>query len=146
MAMMNKFIRFDPKRSPRVKSGFPNMATELMPVASSGSEVIVARSTTPIQMRPSPVFSAMMSPYLDSFVPATSKIARQITNFIQTSAVSYACLLHQNNIIFRCAGVEAMAQDDNGAVNSISASCFWWIAACAATSLAIGTLNGLQLT
>ena len=128
MAMMNKFIRFDPKRSPRVKSGFPNMATELMPVANSGSEVIVARSNTPIQMRPSPVFSAMMSPYLDSFVPATSKIARQITNFTQTSAVSYVWLLYQNNITFWCAGAEAMAQDGTGAVNSISASSFLRIA------------------
>jgi hypothetical protein len=103
MAMVTRFNRFDPKRSPRVKSGFPIIATELIPVKSSGSEVIVARSTTPIQMRPSPVFSAIASPYLDSLVPATTMIARQTTNFIQTRIDSYICLLSQNNSIFRCA-------------------------------------------
>jgi hypothetical protein len=89
MAIMTKFIKFDPKRSPRVKSGFPTKATELMPVASSGKEVIAARRTTPTQIRPSPVFPAMASPYLESFVPATSITARQIANFTQTKVNSY---------------------------------------------------------
>jgi len=43
--------------------------TELIPVTSSGKEVTDAMSATPTHVLPSPVFSAMMSPYRESRMP-----------------------------------------------------------------------------
>jgi hypothetical protein len=73
-----------PKKVPKAKSGSPTKATELTPVASSGMDVINARNTRPTHIPPRPVFSAIASPYLASFVPANRIIARQMINFNQT--------------------------------------------------------------
>ena len=51
-----------PKTSPTAISGTPAIVTELAPVISSGREVTDAISTTPVHVRPMPVFSAMTSP------------------------------------------------------------------------------------
>jgi hypothetical protein len=50
-----------PKRVPRAKSGEATKAAELTLVTSSGIEVMAARSTKPIHIRPNPVFSAIAS-------------------------------------------------------------------------------------
>jgi hypothetical protein len=83
-AIMARFSRLAPKRSPIAKSGLFIIATELIPVATSGNDVTVASRTIPTQTCPSPVFSAIISPYFDSRVPATMMIARHATNCIQT--------------------------------------------------------------
>ncbi|MBA7572122.1 hypothetical protein ES708_13898 [subsurface metagenome] len=66
-----------PRRVPIAKSGRPTKATELMPVTNSGTEVIAASRTRPIQSPLKPVFSAIASPYLASLVPAKRMMARQ---------------------------------------------------------------------
>ena len=67
-------------------SGSPTRVTELTPVTSSGTEVMAARSTRPIHIPPSPVFSAITSPYRASFVPANRMMTRHARNFNQTKA------------------------------------------------------------
>lgn len=42
---------------------------EVIDVTSSGNEVASARSIPPIRACPSPVFSAIISPNLDKYVP-----------------------------------------------------------------------------
>jgi hypothetical protein len=59
------------------------MVTELTAVTTSGKEVAVARSITPIQTRPNPVLSAIAHPYRDNFAPETRTRATQAANFIQ---------------------------------------------------------------
>jgi hypothetical protein len=51
-----------PSASPIAMFGAAASTTALPPVTSSGSEVTVASSTSPIQVPPSPVFSAIASP------------------------------------------------------------------------------------
>ncbi len=75
-----------PNRVPSARSGSPTRATELTPVTSSGMEVMAARSTRPIHILPSPVFSAMTSPYRASFVPANRIMTRLVRNFNQSKA------------------------------------------------------------
>jgi hypothetical protein len=74
-----------PKRVPMAKSGSLTKAAELIPVTSSGMEVMAARSTRPIHIRPKPVFPAMASPYRASFVPANKIMARHRVNLSQTN-------------------------------------------------------------
>jgi len=83
-ARMRRLKRQLPKIVPKARSGTPTKAAELTPVTSSGAEVIAARSTRPIHIPPIPVFSAIISPYLASFVPATRIMTRQRRNFNQT--------------------------------------------------------------
>jgi len=73
-----------PIRVPIARSGTLTRATALIPVVSSGMEVIKARSTKPIHSLPKPVLSAITSPYRASLVPANRMMARQTTNFTQT--------------------------------------------------------------
>ncbi|MBA7470491.1 hypothetical protein ES707_05778 [subsurface metagenome] len=73
-----------PSRVPSARLGSPTKAAELTPVINSGAEVIAARSTRPIHIPPSPVFSAITSPYRASFVPANRMMTRQARNFNQT--------------------------------------------------------------
>jgi len=47
----------------------PYIGEALIPVTSSGGDVIVAVSATPIHILPGPIFSAMISPYFESFAP-----------------------------------------------------------------------------
>jgi len=47
-------------------------------------EVMMARSTSPTHILPSPVFLAIASPYRASLVPAKKMIATQAVNFNQT--------------------------------------------------------------
>jgi hypothetical protein len=75
-----------PKKSPMAKSGTFTRAAALMPVTISGMEVTRANSSMPIQMQPSPVFSAMASPYFASLVPANRITIRQKINFSQTKS------------------------------------------------------------
>jgi hypothetical protein len=77
-----------PRRVPKAKSGEWTSTTELTEVTSSGIVVINAMRTTPIHMRPSPVFSAMTSPYRANFVPANKITARQMANWNQIKARS----------------------------------------------------------
>ena len=51
-----------PNTSPTAMSGAAPTVTALTPVASSGSEVTVASSTTPTQVPPSPVRRPITSP------------------------------------------------------------------------------------
>jgi len=69
-----------PRRVPKARSGEWTSATELTEVTSSGIVVTNAISTTPIHIRPNPVFSAITSPYRASFVPANKITARQMAN------------------------------------------------------------------
>jgi len=79
-----------PKRVPKAKSGEEGLtkATELILVTSSGIVVIAAMSTSPIHIRPKPVFSAIASPYRASFVPANRMMARHRTNLNQIKGYS----------------------------------------------------------
>jgi len=74
-----------PKRVPKAKSGEGGLtkATELTLVTSSGIVVMAAMSTSPIHIRPKPVFSAIASPYRANFVPANRIIARHRRNLNQ---------------------------------------------------------------
>lgn len=54
---------------PTAISGTSAYVTELIPVTSSGRDVTDAMRTTPIHVLPRPVFSAIISPYLESLVP-----------------------------------------------------------------------------
>src|SRR3990170_3102113 len=56
-----------PRISPTVIFGRSKMVTELMPVINSGREVTEAIRITPIQVLPSPVFSAIMSLLVGSY-------------------------------------------------------------------------------
>ena len=90
-AMMARLRQQLPNRIPKAKSGEPTKATELTPVTSSGIEVMAARSTSPIHTRPSPVFSAIASPYRANFVPANKMMARHRTNLNQTIDYTPKC-------------------------------------------------------
>ena len=64
-SMMTRMPRLKtqlPSTSPMAMFGTFAAVTELRPVTSSGREVTVASRTSPTQLRPSPVFSAMTSP------------------------------------------------------------------------------------
>ncbi len=83
-----KMVRLNmqlPSRVPKAKSGSPTRVAELTPAINSGVEVMAARSTSPIHILPSPVFSAMISPYRASFVPANRMMTRLVRNFNQSS-------------------------------------------------------------
>ena len=58
---MNRLNRLLPKASPTARSGASTSVMALTPVPSSGKEVAVASRTTPMNERPNPVLSAMMS-------------------------------------------------------------------------------------
>ena len=73
-----------PSSVPIARSGSLTRVAELTPVINSGAEVTPARSTSPIHIRPSLVFSAIASPYRASFVPANRMMTRQARNFNQT--------------------------------------------------------------
>ena len=75
-----------PKRVPTARSGEPTRAAALTPVTSSGMDVTAARSNSPIQIRPKPVFSPIASPYRTVFVPANRMMIRHRTNLNQTNA------------------------------------------------------------
>jgi hypothetical protein len=83
-ARIRRLNRQLPKRVPKARSGSLTRATALTPVASSGIEVTIAKSTRPIHSLPRPVFSAIASPYRASFVPANRMITRHRINFNQT--------------------------------------------------------------
>ncbi len=51
-----------PSTSPAAMSGSDARAVAPKPVNSSGRLVVAASSTTPIQLRPSPLFSPITSP------------------------------------------------------------------------------------
>jgi len=85
-ARMARLMAQLPKRVPTARSGERTRATELTPVTSSGMEVIAARSNSPIQIRPTPVFSPIASPYRTAFVPANRMMTRHRTNLSQTNA------------------------------------------------------------
>jgi hypothetical protein len=51
-----------PSTSPTAMSGSGASAVDPMPVNNSGRLVVAASRTTPIQLRPSPVFSPSTSP------------------------------------------------------------------------------------
>ncbi len=56
------------------------MATELMPVISSGRDVTLAIRIRPIHALPRPVFSAITSPYFDNLIPENTIIAEHTIN------------------------------------------------------------------
>ena len=58
-----------PNTSPAAMSGTLKIVAELIPVTSSGSEVTEAIRITPTHVLPSPVFSAMTSPYFEDRCP-----------------------------------------------------------------------------
>ena len=58
-----------PSTSPIAILGTLIIVTALMPVMSSGKEVIDASIMKPTHVRPNPVFSAIISPYLESRDP-----------------------------------------------------------------------------
>ena len=62
--------------SPSAISGAPTMATELMPVISSGRDVTLAIKIRPIHALPSPDFSAITSPYFDNLIPEKTLLLR----------------------------------------------------------------------
>jgi hypothetical protein len=83
-AKIERLNRQLPNKVPRPKSGSPTKAAELIPVTSSGAEVMAARNIRPTHIPPKPVFSAIASPYRASFVPANKMMTRQARNFNQT--------------------------------------------------------------
>jgi len=87
-AIVIRLNRLLPKASPKARLGAPTKATALIPVNSSGKEVAVAMSNRPIHTPPSPVLSAIISPYLDSLVPANKTTSRQTINFAQIKSTS----------------------------------------------------------
>jgi len=92
IASRNRFSMLLPKMVPSARSAPscpPNMATALMPVIISGREVMMASSSRPTQTPPRPVFSAMMSPYCDSFVPKKRMRMMQMAKYSQTKTDSF---------------------------------------------------------
>jgi len=79
-ARMERLKQQLPRRVPKARSGEWTSATELTEVTSSGMVVINAIRSTPIHIRPRPVFSAITSPYRASFVPANRITAKQTAN------------------------------------------------------------------
>ncbi len=79
-----------PSTSPTAKLGARATVTEVIPVASSGSEVTVASSITPIHVPPSPVSCAIWSPYLRSCDPAARISSEQAMNSSQSVTTAYA--------------------------------------------------------
>ena len=71
--------------------------TELIPVMNSGSDVTDAISRIPTQVLPMPVFSAILSPYLESLLPSendhlTTSIMRSRSMLSKhTAAASDVC-------------------------------------------------------
>ena len=96
-AKMERLKQQLPRRVPKAKSGECTSTTELTEVTSSGMVVTNAISTTPIHIRPSPVFSAITSPYRASFVPANKITARQIANLNQIKARSSSWAKYGNH-------------------------------------------------
>jgi hypothetical protein len=84
-AKMTRLRQQLPKRVPTARSGSLTKAAALTPVASSGMEVMAARSISPIHIRLRLVFSAIASPYRASFVPANKIMARHRMNLNQTN-------------------------------------------------------------
>jgi len=83
-AIIERLKKQLPRRVPKAKSGSPTRAAELIPVTSSGIEVMAPRNIKPTQTLPRPVFSATASPYRASFVPENMIMATQERNFNQT--------------------------------------------------------------
>ena len=68
-----------PNKSPAARSG-AFIQPALTVVNTSGSDVAVDIKTTPIHKRPSPVNSAISSPYRESLVPARTITTALIRN------------------------------------------------------------------
>ena len=83
-ARLNRLKAFAPRISPMVRSGASTMSMALMPVKSSGNEVINAIRIRPVQTPPSPVLSAIMSPYLAILFPEKKIMMIHNINLTQT--------------------------------------------------------------
>ena len=88
-ARFSRLKALAPMRLPTVKSGASTRVTALIPVKSSGSDVIAATTIIPIHTCPMPVLSAIISPYLATFFPEKKIINIQITSLSQTKV--YLC-------------------------------------------------------
>ncbi len=82
--MLNKLL---PSKLPAARLGTP-CESELTVVRTSGSEVAPASSSTPMNMPPRRVRTAMMSPYLASWVAARTISAALNRNAAQTMLFS----------------------------------------------------------
>src|SRR3989338_717844 len=82
--------------SPSAILGVSAIATELMPVISSGRDVTLAMRMSPIHALPSPVFSAIISPYLESLMPQKTITAEQKINSSHTMSILNLLFLSEN--------------------------------------------------
>lgn len=86
---MSRLNRQLPKMSPAAKSGRRKIAVALAPLTSSGRDVIEAIRMMPTQVPPSPDFSAITSPYRDSFTPVNTITAEHPTKAAHTCMLRY---------------------------------------------------------
>ena len=110
-ARLKRLKALAPKRFPTVKSGAPTKVTALTPLKSSGNEVIMARRMSPIQTPPRPVFSAIISPYLATFLPEKKMIRMQKINLIQTKSYLLRSI-HFISASWKCQHLLYLREDD----------------------------------
>ena len=75
-------------------SGFFRIIIELNPENNSGSEVTAAISINPIQAFPSPLRSAIISPYFDSLTPEKTINRAQDINPPSVSIIGFNAIIN----------------------------------------------------
>ena len=96
-----------PSTSPNAMSGRAASAVAPNPVNSSGRLVVAASRTTPIQLRPSPVFSPSTSPYRARRTPARTMTSAVAANWTQIIGWRSACCRFAVSVAAQACSVSA---------------------------------------